>query len=58
MLYVGFVQRSMRVLIPTTSTVMNSRAKSTILTEIVNVKLLVWGMEVLQRAGGQHHANS
>jgi hypothetical protein len=58
MLYVGFVKPSMGVLVLTTSTIMNSTAKSIILTELVNVKLLVWGMEILHCAGGQHHANS
>jgi hypothetical protein len=45
MLYVGFVKRSMGFLIPTTSTIMNSTAKGIILTKLVNVKLLDWGME-------------
>ena len=49
----GFVKRAMGSLIPTTSTIMNSTAKNIILTELVNVKLLVWGREILQCAGGR-----
>jgi tartrate dehydratase beta subunit/fumarate hydratase class I family protein len=59
MLYVGFMKRSMGSLTPTTSTIMNSAAKNIILTEIVNVKLLVLGGRFCNvRAGSQHPANS
>lgn len=53
MLYVGFMKRSIGSLTSTTSTIMNSAAKNIILTELVNVKLLVWGREILQCAGGR-----
>jgi len=53
MLTVGFVKRSMGFLIPTTSTITNSTAKNIILTELVNLKLLVWRREILQCVGGR-----